>query len=169
MYPKNHRTNFPIATLAVRAAHSTCWSLPSASAEILTVIFYGKNIRAVWRESPTIFILTNSNRLINSKKIFMGYYCFLVFMNFLFCLDYSWVSNLVEFVNLYYLKNHLKILLLRPQQQGLRTRHQFSWLKRKLIKWFLIFDFRFLISDFWKLLKSILLVFFSTKTKISNR
>ena len=37
----------------------------------------------------------------------MGYYCFLVFMNFLFCLDYSGVNNLVEFVNLYCPKNNL--------------------------------------------------------------
>jgi hypothetical protein len=38
-YPKNHRTNFPIATPAARAPHSTRGSLPVASAEILTVIF----------------------------------------------------------------------------------------------------------------------------------
>jgi hypothetical protein len=45
-YTKNHRTNFPIATPAARAAHSTRGSLPAASAEILTVIFWLKNIRA---------------------------------------------------------------------------------------------------------------------------
>jgi hypothetical protein len=38
-YLKNHRTNFPIATPAARAPHSTRGPLPSASAEILTVIF----------------------------------------------------------------------------------------------------------------------------------
>jgi hypothetical protein len=38
-YPKNHRTNFPIATPAARVSHSTRGSLPSAHAEILTVIF----------------------------------------------------------------------------------------------------------------------------------
>jgi hypothetical protein len=38
-YPKNHRTNFPIATPAARASHSTRGSLPAAKAEILTVIF----------------------------------------------------------------------------------------------------------------------------------
>jgi hypothetical protein len=37
-YTKNHRKNFPIATPAVRAAHSTPGSLPAASAQILTVI-----------------------------------------------------------------------------------------------------------------------------------
>jgi hypothetical protein len=45
-YPKNHRTNFPIVTPAARAPHSTRGSLPSANAEILTVIFWSKNIRA---------------------------------------------------------------------------------------------------------------------------
>jgi hypothetical protein len=45
-YPKNHRTDFPIATPAVRAAHSTPGSLPAASAQILTVIFWFKKIRA---------------------------------------------------------------------------------------------------------------------------
>jgi hypothetical protein len=38
-YTKNHRTNFPIATPAARVLHSTRGSFPSASAEILTVIF----------------------------------------------------------------------------------------------------------------------------------
>jgi hypothetical protein len=46
-YPKNHRTNFPIATPAARVSHSTRGSLPSANAEILTVIFLFKNIRAI--------------------------------------------------------------------------------------------------------------------------
>ncbi|MFE3871996.1 hypothetical protein ACFX5F_12265 [Flavobacterium sp. ZS1P70] len=46
-YPKNHRTHFPIATPAAHAPHSTRGSLPSASAEILTVIFWCKNIRAI--------------------------------------------------------------------------------------------------------------------------
>jgi hypothetical protein len=46
-YPKNHRTHFPIATPAARAPHSTRGSLPSASAEILTVIFWFKIIRAI--------------------------------------------------------------------------------------------------------------------------
>jgi hypothetical protein len=45
-YTKNHRTNFPIATPAVHAAHSTPGSLPTASAKILTVIFWYKKIRA---------------------------------------------------------------------------------------------------------------------------
>jgi hypothetical protein len=45
-YTKNHRTNFPIATLAARVSHSTPGSLPAASAEILTVIFWYKKIRA---------------------------------------------------------------------------------------------------------------------------
>jgi hypothetical protein len=41
-YPKNHRTNFHIATPAARVSHSTRGSLPAASTEILTVIFkYG--------------------------------------------------------------------------------------------------------------------------------
>jgi hypothetical protein len=43
---KNHRTNFSIATPAARVSHSTRGSLPSANAEILTVIFWFKNIRA---------------------------------------------------------------------------------------------------------------------------
>jgi hypothetical protein len=38
-YTKNHRTNFPIATPAARAPHSTRGSLLAASVEILTVIF----------------------------------------------------------------------------------------------------------------------------------
>jgi hypothetical protein len=46
-YRKNHRMYFPIATPAARAPHSTRGSLPSAKAEILTVIFWSKNIRAV--------------------------------------------------------------------------------------------------------------------------
>jgi hypothetical protein len=46
-YPKNYRTNFHIATPAARAPHSTRGSLPPASAEIFTVIFWSKNIRAV--------------------------------------------------------------------------------------------------------------------------
>ncbi|MBP2283016.1 hypothetical protein H4V97_001334 [Flavobacterium sp. CG_23.5] len=45
-YPKNHRTNLPIATPAARVSHSTRGSLPAASAEILTVIFWCKKIRA---------------------------------------------------------------------------------------------------------------------------
>jgi hypothetical protein len=45
-YTKNHRTYFPIATPAARAPHSTRGSLPAAKAEILTVIFWCKNIRA---------------------------------------------------------------------------------------------------------------------------
>jgi hypothetical protein len=45
-YTKNHRTNFPIATPAARVLHSTRGALPSANAEILTVIFWFKNIRA---------------------------------------------------------------------------------------------------------------------------
>jgi hypothetical protein len=45
-YTKNHRMYFPIATPAARAPHSTRGSLPAASAEILTVIFWFKNIRA---------------------------------------------------------------------------------------------------------------------------
>jgi hypothetical protein len=45
-YPKNHRTHFPIATPAARVLHSTRGSLPCARAEILTVIFWLKNIRA---------------------------------------------------------------------------------------------------------------------------
>jgi len=46
-YPKNHRTHFPIATPAARVTHSTWGSLPAANAEILTVIFWCKNRRAV--------------------------------------------------------------------------------------------------------------------------
>ena len=49
IYPKNHRANFPIATPAARVSHSTRGSLPAANAEILTVIFWSKNIRAVYR------------------------------------------------------------------------------------------------------------------------
>ena len=45
-YTKNHRTYFPIATPAARVSHSTWGSLPAARAEILTVIFQYKNIRA---------------------------------------------------------------------------------------------------------------------------
>jgi hypothetical protein len=45
-YTKNHRTHFSIATPAARVTHSTRGSLPAASAEILTVIFWSKNIRA---------------------------------------------------------------------------------------------------------------------------
>ncbi len=45
-YPKNHRTHFPIVTPAARVSHSTRGPLPSANAEILTVIFNYKNIRA---------------------------------------------------------------------------------------------------------------------------
>ena len=44
-YPKNHRMHFPIATPAACAPHSTRRSLPSANAEILTVIFECKIIR----------------------------------------------------------------------------------------------------------------------------
>jgi hypothetical protein len=43
---KNHRTDFPIATPAARVSHSTPGSLPTASAQILTVIFWRKNRRA---------------------------------------------------------------------------------------------------------------------------
>ena len=48
-YNKNHRTNFSIATPAARVLHSPRGSLPSANAEILTVIFWCKNIRATKR------------------------------------------------------------------------------------------------------------------------
>jgi hypothetical protein len=47
IYPKNHRTNFPIATPAARVSHSTRGSLPSANAEIHTVIFWYKYIREI--------------------------------------------------------------------------------------------------------------------------
>jgi hypothetical protein len=45
-YPKNHRTYFPIATPAARVSHSTQGALTAAKAEIFTVIFWLKNIRA---------------------------------------------------------------------------------------------------------------------------
>jgi hypothetical protein len=46
LYPKNHRTDFSIATPAARVSHSTPGSLPAASAQILTAIFWYINIRA---------------------------------------------------------------------------------------------------------------------------
>jgi hypothetical protein len=46
-HTKNLRTYFPIATPAARAAHSAPGSLPAAKAEILTLFFWFKNIRAV--------------------------------------------------------------------------------------------------------------------------
>jgi hypothetical protein len=52
-YPKNHRTDFPIATPAVRAAHSTPGSLPYGQRANPYRDFLDKNIRATrgrwWR------------------------------------------------------------------------------------------------------------------------
>jgi hypothetical protein len=50
-YTINHWTYFPIVTRAARAPHSTRGSLPAASAEILTVIFWYENIRAVYHKT----------------------------------------------------------------------------------------------------------------------
>jgi hypothetical protein len=44
-YTKNHRTDFPIATPAARVSHSTPGSLPTASAQILTVILWYGNYK----------------------------------------------------------------------------------------------------------------------------
>jgi hypothetical protein len=46
-YPKNHQTDFPIATPAVRAAHSTPGSLPYGQRANPYRDFLDKNIRAV--------------------------------------------------------------------------------------------------------------------------
>ena len=132
MYPKNHRTNFPIATPAARAAHSTRGSLPSASAEILTVIFWDKNIRALKRQ----YNLTFKVAIRNSSE-----------ENLFFCLDYSWVNNLVEFVNLYYPKNNLTNFAI--ETPAARFAHSTSILltEEKIDEmiadfWLTIFDFR---------------------------
>ncbi|MFE3871936.1 hypothetical protein ACFX5F_11965 [Flavobacterium sp. ZS1P70] len=55
-YPKNHRTNFPIATPAAHAPHSTRGSLPAAKAKILTVIFWYGNYKGEWSELVAIAI-----------------------------------------------------------------------------------------------------------------
>jgi hypothetical protein len=60
-YPKNHRTYFPIATPAARAPHSTWGPLHSASAEILTVIFWFKNIRASGASCCDCYFLFGDN------------------------------------------------------------------------------------------------------------
>jgi hypothetical protein len=46
LYPKNHRTNFPIATPAVLSPHSTPVSLRAAKAEIVIVIFWSGNYKS---------------------------------------------------------------------------------------------------------------------------
>ena len=60
-YPKNHRTYFPIATPAARAPHSTRGPLPAAKAEILTVIFWCKNIRASGASCRYCYFLSEDN------------------------------------------------------------------------------------------------------------
>jgi len=60
-YPENHRTNFSIATPAARVSHSTRGSLPSASAEILTVIFWSENIRATRASCCDCYFLFEDN------------------------------------------------------------------------------------------------------------